>query len=441
MGLELSQQQGLSLSLQTYMHLLQLNNLQLRGYLGDLMTSNATVELEYPEIDYRPGPFTKRGGATSGEPSDSREQLLEDKASESSALHDLFLQSAAMRLSSALRQMTDYLILSLDENGFLRESAGAVARALGVPLETVQQGIRLLQSMEPAGVGAANLTDCLRLQLLRLEPVDDIALQIVAAHLPDMARQQYAGIAKALFVPKARVLRSCGLIRSLNPKPLNGQSGEAMTPFILPDFYVVEDGGQLRCMMNDYYLPKIRIDPSYRALLREKALSPEDSAYICSNYQQATDVVKFLSYRKATLQRVVEYILRAQADFFRYGSGHRAAMHNAEIAQALSLHESTVSRAVNGKFFECKWGVFPLKSLFAHSAGGQNEGCSVDELLQRLSALIASESPDAPCNDQLLAERLSAQGVSIARRTVAKYRQMLGIPTAGKRGRKARGGL
>lgn len=440
MKLELSQKQGLTLAMQTSIRLLQLNNLQLRNYLGELMTSNAVVELEYPEIDFRPGPFDRQELSSparkqvDGQPAVSKEQLMEDKAAGSSALRDLFLQSAAMKLPSGTQRILNYLIQSLDENGFLTESAESSAAVLRVPPEAVQDAIRLLQSMEPAGVGAANLCECLRLQLLRTAPQDKTALQIVDAYLEDMAQQQYSAIAKALGTPKSQVVRSCDLIRSLNPKPLNGLSSEPLTPYVIPDFYIIEEDGELRFILNDYYLPKIKIDPSYWKLIRSKSLSPADSEYIQNNYKQANDIVKFLSYRKATLQRVVEYMIEVQGDFFRYGPGHRVTLSNREVAKALSLHESTVSRAVGGKFFECKWGVFPLKSMFLRKTTNDPGGVgNLDEILQKLQALIASEPPGAAYSDQHLASLLSAEGIRIARRTVAKYRLMLGIPTASHR--------
>lgn len=441
MELELSHRQGLTLAMQTSMRLLQLNNLQLRNYLGELMTANAVVELEFPEIEYRPSPFDRRGSSTapSGNTAVSKEQLMEDKAAGISVLHDLFLQSAALKLPQPLQRIMQYLIHSLDTNGFLTESAEATAAMLGVSQVDVQKCIALLQGMEPAGVGAADLKECLRLQLIRQPPADPTALRIVEGYLPELAKQQYSNIARALQIPKAEVMRSCERIRSLNPKPLNGQqSGDTVTQYIIPDFYVVEDNGQLRCVMNDYYLPKIRIDPTYRELIKNKQLSPADSEYLQNNYRQASEIVKFLAYRKSTLQRVIEYILRVQKDFFLNGPGHRAAMSNREIAQALSLHESTISRAVSGKFFECKWGVFSLKSLFVHSAGGNQENDSLDQLLQRLQALVASEPPGAAYSDQQLASMLTAKGLPVARRTVSKYRQMLGIPNASQRNNRLR---
>ncbi|MDR3765987.1 MAG: RNA polymerase factor sigma-54 [Butyricicoccus sp.] len=438
MKLELSQKQGLTLAMQTSMHLLQLNNLQLRNYLGELMTSNPVVELEYPDIDYRPSPFERSSGARNAESSSSKEQLMEDRSDGISALNDLFLQSAALKLPPLQHRILNYLIQSLDANGFLTEPSHAIAHTFGVSEPEVRLCICLLQGMEPAGIGAADLKECLRLQLARSVQPDAIALQIVEHFLESMARQQYGAIAKALHVTKAQVLHACERIRSLNPKPLNGLGGDVMTQYILPDFYVLEDGDTLRCILNDYFLPKIQIDPTYHELVKNKVLNPADSEYIQKQYGQAQEIVKFLSYRKSTLQRVVESILVVQADFFHHGPGHRVALGNREIAQALSLHESTVSRAVSGKFFECKWGVFPLKSLFVRSTGSDAEPGSFDRILQRLEQLIASEPAGAAYSDQHLADRLAAEGMPIARRTVAKYRSSLGIPPASQRNAKSR---
>ena len=190
--------------------------------------------------------------------------------------------------------------------------------------------------------------------------------------------------------------------------------------------------------MNDYYLPQIKVDPTYRELLHNKQLSPEDCVYIQKNYREANEVIKFLDYRKATLQRVVEYIIQAQEAFFLYGPGHRKTTTNREIAQALSLHESTISRTVSEKYFECKWGVFSLKSLFGHSVTKTAEPeDSTDQIMHRIQALIASEPAGKAYSDQDLSELLAAQGIPVARRTIAKYRQTLHIPTASVRNRTA----
>ena len=437
MKLELSQKQNLSQSLQTSMRLLQLNNLQLRDYLGELMLSNPVVDLELPEIDYRPGPFARSRVSPHAfyeENEVSKEQLMADKELEISALRDLFLQAAALDLPPQEHRILEYLIHSLDEKGFLSETAETTAQILGVDPSAVSACIHHLQGMEPAGVGAVDLKDCLRLQLQRRKHPDEIAIAIVNDHLDAMARQQYAAIAKQLSTTKTKVMSACEHIRTLNPKPLNGLGGEVQTLFILPDFYVLDDDGYLRCVMNDYYLPRITIDPTYRELLRSRALNEADSNFIRQNYKQADEITQFLVYRKTTLQRVVEYILEAQESFFLLGPGNRAPMNNREIAEALELHESTISRAVSDKYFECKWGIFPLKSLFVHSVTSDYaENASVDQLQQRLRELIDAEPAGSAFSDQRLADLLNAEGYDVARRTIAKYRTEMGIPSSALR--------
>jgi len=429
MELELSQKQALIPSLQTSLRILQMNNLQLRDYISDFMTGNAAVELTLPEIEYRPSPF---GAHRSNDGDFSKEQFIADKAAEASEREDLLLQCAALGLPPFSQGIVQYLIHSLDQNGYLTESAEESARFLHVGTPDVEKCISILQSMEPAGVGASNLRECLRLQLEREPKPNRYALQIVEDWLPQLAKSQYGIIAKALGISQARTLHACEKICALNPKPLNGLGREVLTQFVLPDFYVMENEGRLCCQMNDYYLPKLRIDPTFRSFLRDGQMNPNDRDYLQKNIKQAQEVIGFMEYRKATLQRVVEMVLQIQEDFFRLGPGHRKPMSNRELARALSLHESTVSRAVSGKYFECKWGVFPLKSLFMHTVGSAQDD-NFDQILQSLRQVIAQEPCDKPFSDQKIAGLLAEKGILIARRTVAKYRQHLNIPPASKR--------
>lgn len=373
--LSLTQKQGLSPAMQTSMHLLQMNNLQLRTYIADLMYRNPVVELECPEIDFKPNPF-ERGRSTRtnhlSDQQDEQDDYTAEQSAEQDPLHDLFLQSAALDLKQS---------------------------------------------------------DCLVLQLQRMTPCNPVAVQIAASFLDQLAKQQTGTIAKALGVTRAEVHEACELIRTLNPRPMNGLGTRSETPYILPDFYITEENGQLHVSMNDYYLPKIIIDPTYQQIIQSGTLDKPDQEYIQKNYKEAAEIVNFISYRKSTMQKVMQYILHAQKAFFLSGPGYRTAMNNAEIAAALNLHESTISRAVTGKFFQCKWGVYPLRSLFTHRI----HETDTDQVLLQLQELIAAEPEGAAYSDQQLAEILSQDGVQIARRTVVKYRQKLGIPTSRQR--------
>ena len=337
--LTLTQKQGLSPAMQTSMHLLQMNNLQLRTYIADLMYRNPVVELECPEIDFKPNPFERSRSTRTNHLSDQQDEqddYTAEQSAEQDPLHDLFLQSAALDLKQSDAEILRYLILSLDENGFLTESVSESARILQVSEQQVQSNIVRLQSMEPAGIGAANLSDCLVLQLQRMTPVNSIAVQIAASFLDQLAKQQTGTIAKALGVTRAEVLEACELIRTLNPRPMNGLGVRSETPYILPDFYITEENGQLHIIMNDYYLPKIIIDPTYQQIIQSGTLDKSDQEYIQKNYKEAEEIVNFISYRKSTMQKVMQYILHAQKAFFLSGPGHRTAMNNAEIAAALT---------------------------------------------------------------------------------------------------------
>lgn len=442
MQLEMVQKLGLTPALQTSMHILQLNTLQLRSYLSETMLSNAVVDMEFPAFNATANPFHRQPRITRMEnpsPDDEqtpKEQFMADKTELFSVRRDLQLQYFAMHLSEEQQYILDFMIDSLDTNGFLTESVDSIAQAVGATHEQVAHCLTLLQSMEPPGIGAANLRECLQLQLQRSAPDDTIALHIVQSHLKELAAQQYGVIAKSLQVSKTVVMRACDRIRSLNPRPLNGVSNETETAYIFPDFYVTEENGQLYAQLNDYFLPKLTLNPDYVKLLHSQLLNPSDREYMQRDYKQANEIIQFLSYRKTTLHRVVDYVLDVQKEFFLLGPGHRVSMNYHELAQALSLHESTVSRAVSGKFFECKWGVFPLRSLFLHSVG--NETSSLDQILLRIRQLIASEPPGHAYSDQTLITMLEEDGLHIARRTVAKYRQQLGIPTASKRNAQAK---
>lgn len=442
MDLSLTQSQSLSPAMQTSLRLLQLNTMQLRGYICDLMLRNPVVELECPPIDYTYSPFSHDRSAPAprhdpDNPQDYQDQLLSDRAEETDGRHDLYLQAASLNLSLHDSRILKYLIQSLDGNGFLTEARCDIAETLQVSLEEVDHCVALLQEMEPAGIGAADLTDCLLLQLERIAPEDEIAPQIVHSFLEQMAKKQYAAIAKSLGVSKAEVMEACEHIRSLNPKPLNGLSGDIVIHYVIPDFYVFAENNQISCTINDYYLPKITIDPAYRQMMQNPELSAADREYLTQNYREASDITSFVAYRKSTLQRMVEYLLQVQADFFLHGPGHQVPLTNRDIAQALSLHESTVSRAASGKYFECKWGVFPLKSLFSHTLNGdESNAVSTAQIQKKIRQLIASESPGAAYSDQQLSELLAADGIQIARRTIAKYRTELGIPSASRRNAK-----
>ena len=396
MRLDLLQTQKLNLSMQHSLKFLQLNNIQLERHINELLNSNPMLERDESKMSAMPAPVTPFSTHVKTDFSDyDKNTILEQKSAEASPLEDIFLQLMALDLPRKDSDILKFLILSLDCNGFLKESPAEISRSLSVDVRDVEAAISRLQAMDPAGIGAKDIAECLILQLTRRYPDDDLnhtAIEIIRSYFDMFAREKYAFIAKRLGVPAKTIHSAAKRIRKLSPKPLNGCGNDKDPVYITPDFYVVEDGGSFKYLLNEYYLPKIKICTDYVQLMDSGLLSGTDLKFCQTNYAQAKDVLRFISYRESTLQRVVEYVIDCQEDFFRYGPGHRVSMTNYELAEALQLHDSTISRAVSNKYFECKWGVFPLKYLF--NRGVKTESISnvnYDAVAILIKKIIAGE--------------------------------------------------
>lgn len=448
--LQLSQKQNLvTAAMMTSLQILQMTNLQLQSYVQNLMDSNVVIDIsaaaEDPadvplpvQFDYY-DPYAAQmeysHSSVPVNPDADREQFIRDKARGTSIIPDLDEQASVLPLCKEERLIVSYLISLLDRNGRLEESDEELSRLLGQEPAVIRRCVEALQSLEPAGVGARSLSECLILQLRRMPEDTQTAQKIVEGFLPELSRKQYRAIAKALGVPTAAVMAASEQICATNPKPFNGLSNEEATGYIVPDIRVFCDENGLHCVLNDRFIPKIRIDPHYLALIRDKGFDKEAREYLQKCYTQASDIQRYISYRSSTLRLVVDYILRTQQAFFREGPGHRVSMSNREIADALNLHDSTISRAVSGKFFECDWGVFPLKSLFSRSlqAADPMQSVDYDHVVGIMKKMIAAEPADRPLSDQAISDALADMGITLSRRTVSKYRGEQNIPSAAAR--------
>lgn len=444
--LQISQTRTLSMSMQTSLKLLKMNTQDLNDYLQELACTNVFVELEPPSLAYvspfshhrASAPRSDEPGGTDTYPQDAP---ISDRAADISPIRDLLLQAAALDLPHREETVITFLIRSLDENGFLSDTVEDIAEMLGAPPDIVQHCLELLQSMDPPGIGAKDPFESLALQANRLYPEDKILQAILQSHMQELADEKYTAIAKALHVPKEEVRRSCDTIRSLHPKPLNGLGGDISTSFVTPDLFVIEDGnGELEVVLNDYWLSKVTIDPFYQHMLQGDLPDRDTYTYIKEQLLEANETISFLAYRTSTLKQVAEYMVQVQRRFFLYGPGHRESLSNKQVAEALHIHDSTASRAISNKYFECKWGLFPLKELLCHSVVSQGSSLELeyDDVLTSLRDLILSEPPGRAYSDQALSDILCQRGMTISRRTVVKYRQQLGIPSSAKRNSSAR---
>ena len=358
----------------------------------------------------------------------------QDGNGQEESLYDfLMAQLLGRKLPAKVEKAARGIVESLNSGGYLDEPLEDLARELRLAEEDLKEALKIVQSLEPAGVGAGSLEECLCLQLERRED-GALAKGIVQGHLDALSKNRYAQIAKALGVDVQQVREACGLIRSLNPKPGSAFADRGSLGYITPDLMVDVLPDRLELRANDRYFPAIQISSYYKDLMRQTQ-DEEVRTYLTEKVQQAKWVVRSVQQRRSTLMECAECILKIQEDFFRRGKGHLVPMRLSDVARALDIHESTVSRAVRNKYIQCVHGIFPMSYFFSRGLGGEDdrEEVSADGAKALLGKLIREEDKGRPLSDQKICTLMAEQGFQLSRRTVAKYRDELGIPAAAAR--------
>ena len=389
--------------------ILQMSAVELKETIEREYLENPTLELEY--FDEPTQTFDAEKIFEPSDTSTTAEKFLTDQA---------VFAFAAEELSAA-----KFLIGALDASGYLTISLAEAVEALRVEENFLAGILRRVQALEPAGVAARNLSECLRLQAERKKIYSGLVAAIIDEHLEEVAAHKIKDIARAENFSVEEVRRAIEIIRGLNPRPLITYGGEPVK-FIVPDVRVTEDG---EIFLNAATFPRVKISETYAEL---KTFDAETKNYLSRHLNSARQLLRSIRQREKTLLRVVEAIVRRQKDFLRGGRKFLKPMTMRELAEELELHESTVSRAVANKFAEVPFGVVELRKIF--SAAVSTEDVTAEKVKALLVELIKSENPTRPLSDRSLTEILSARGISIARRTVMKYREQLRIPSsAGRR--------
>jgi len=318
------------------------------------------------------------------------------------------------------------LIGSLDDDGYLRDSVECIAGAIGEPAARVEQVLTVLQGLDPPGVGARDLEECLRIQLLQMK-AGRLAVEIVARFLPEVARNAYGEIARAVKAPLARVEKAVALIRELNPVP--GSLFDVSPPAgaVIPDVFLLVEEGRVRVLANRETLPPLKLNQVYQELAAAGEAGPETVDYIKNKIRDATRLIRDLKQRRATITRVAEAIAGHQPDFFTRGPAYLRPLSIEDIARELEVHPSTISRAILGKYMNTPFGIFEFRYFFSSgytTAGG--ERLAANAVKKRISELIAREDARKPLSDQKIATLLAGEEIRISRRTVAKYREEMG---------------
>ena len=321
-----------------------------------------------------------------------------------------------------------YMAESLNDNGYLEDAADDIRRKFGLSQSELESCIALLQTADPAGVGARSLQECLLIQVERLEAGTPVLRRIICELLEALGKNQLPQIATRLGISMETLLGCCDTIRSLNPKPGSGFSSRENLRYIHPDVTVVKFRGFFEVMLNDNSYPKVMVNRYYSGILKQDA-SKETKDYIRDKMKQAEWVIDCIEQRSRTLHQVAKTIVELQQEYFEKGRGHLKPMRLVDVAEKVGVHESTVSRAVRDKYLQCTWGVFPMNYFFSKAVYGQEDGQveTPEKMKQMIRSLIDEEDKKSPLSDQKIADKMLEAGMKISRRTVAKYRAAMDI--------------
>ncbi len=327
------------------------------------------------------------------------------------------------------REAAEAVLGSLDARGFLDQSPEALARQSGLAIDAVRRGIGLVRALDPPGVGAMSLSDSLLLQLERTEEgTSSVEYRIVRDHLEDLARRRYPQIARAMGISVDRVSIAAERIGRLNPNP-GGDFDATANPHIAPDVVIErDDDGRLTASLTGEHLPQLRINDFYKDMIGKQGVDTKARQFLREQIREGRGLMRALALRQETILAIAHKIIEHQPMFFLKGTRHLRPMTMHDIAAELDLHPTTVSRAVAGKYVLTPRGLMEMRAFFATGyqieGGDQVSNAGVREAIQQL---VAKENPAKPLSDETIMKALAEQGITVARRTVAKYREQLNI--------------
>jgi RNA polymerase sigma-54 factor len=463
-NLNLSQQLVMTPQLQQAIKLLQLSRMELENLINTELvdnpileesadsestvqsmeeidpTANNTKPEENPQAseDFNWESYLENSRSTPNLPvyrgGDDELPSYENTLSQPASLTDhLVWQLNLSDLTPKQKTIGEVVIGNINEDGYLLATCEEMAQKENFDLHEVEAVLYRIQEFDPVGVAARDLKECLLVQIYDMDYEDEVLERIVENHLTDLEKKNYGHIAKTLAITIEEVIDRVKVIEELEPKPGRAFGG---TPahYIIPDIYVMKRGDEYVVMLNEDGLPKLKISPFYKNLLDENTQHANTKEYIQGKLRSAVWLIRSIHQRQRTIYRVTESIVRQQIDFFEKGIAFLKPMVLRDVANDIGMHESTISRVTTNKYVHTPRGIFELKFFF-NSGISRVHGADVasESVKEKVKSIISAEDPAHPFSDQKIVELLLKENINIARRTVAKYREMLGILPSSKR--------
>ncbi|GAA5144395.1 RNA polymerase factor sigma-54 [Prosthecobacter algae] len=460
-GLYQTQTQKLAIGpqMQQSLQILQAPTLELRQIIQQEIEINPVLELEAPEVSLEDAvpddPDDRDGGErdeldvmsqmdeewreywaqsrmqTTNRSAEDQErwQFLMDSIVAPTTLQEhLVTQLRTAEITDPLLvKNVEFLIGSLDDRGFLNSSVEDMSLLQGIPIDDLHAAKAVLMSFDPVGVGSDDLRECLIVQLERLGKKHSLAHRLVEQYLEDLANKRYPILARKLGVPLEQVSRAADFISTLDPRPAS-RFNPSSNNYVSPDIIVERQGGEWVPVMNNDDLPSLRLSNAYKDLLGQASSSGEVRNYIRDKIRSGKFLIRSIHQRQQTIHKIATQILAHQREFLDKGTSFLRPLNMAQVADEVGVHETTVSRAISGKYMATPYGVFELKFFFSHGVKTDSgEDLSNTSVKNAIADLIKTETKAKPLSDDKLAKLLDKQGIKVARRTVAKYREALGI--------------
>jgi RNA polymerase sigma-54 factor len=388
----------------------------------------ASLDEEWRDYMAQSASYSSDGSRRSREAQDKRQFLFDSIPVQETLQQNLIGQLNQSVLSASDRKAAELIIGNIDDNGFLQSTPEEMALNSGIPKEDFEKMLALIQSFYPSGVGARDLRDCLLIQLQRDGKESSLEYKIVSEHMDDLGRRRFPEIARRMGISVEDVQKAAENIARLNPRP--GQVfAAAPQNYVLPDVVVEKVDGEYQVILNNEQIPHLRISNLYKDIIASgDAQTGEVKNYVRDKIRSGKFLIRSIHQRQQTIFNIAQQIVSRQREFLEHGPSHLKPMTMGDVADAVGVHETTVSRAVSGKYMATPQGVFEMKYFF--TSGYQTatgESLSNISVKEAILELVKRENGSAPLSDHEMVEILGERGIPIARRTVAKYRTELNI--------------